>query len=995
MEETELGSQHGSLTTGRSSDDGARKLERGDAVGRYVVFEMLGRGGMGVVYSAYDPELDRRVALKLLLPRGSETKRSRGRARLLREAQALARLSHPNVVTVHDVGEHEGRVFIAMEFIDGETLKPWLARGPHPWKEVVEVLSAAGRGLAAAHAKRMTHRDFKPDNVMLEAETGRVVVMDFGLATAPGTSSDTDDETSLPSGTSLGDLPDDLTKTGAVMGTPAYMAPEQHAGAPTASSDLFSFCVTLYEGLYGQRPFVGTTLPELLGAALRGEFRPPPPRSTVPRWLRDVVLRGLAGRPDDRWQSMDTLLQALQDDPSRRRWALGAVAGVLLVVGGLYGASVVRNERREQACEQRSHAVDALWTAAKRQRIGDAFAAVNLSYAEDVWTRTQQELDLSAQRWRSTRLETCLAAPSTTPKLRIATDTCLDARLRDMQAVLRVLSDANGSVVSRATALAALDVDDCTDEAWLLEAPLPPENPDEREAQLRLRDDLFYSSALRLAGRLDEAAALQEELIAQATERGDDRILARAWHQLGKTRSLQTRYEESATLHENAYFLAMSLSYRDLARRASFNLVEAHGQRLADAETGRLWARHAQLLVDAHPTPTHQADLEFLLGELEFTVGHHGKALELCEGALAVFEAEFGEVSARATRARELLAGIYDKLGRTEESLETSRSVLAARIDSYGESHPVTLTARSNLAAALLGRSRFEEAKEQLRLVIDGTNPANLDTASALDNLSLVMTLEGRDEEALDLNTQVLALRRRLLPGNHLRIAHTLTNRANIEFKLRDFDRAVESTREARSIYRDRVGEDSPYLAFPDRLEGGVLLVQGRAAEARPLLQRAYEHQLRIEGPDVEATLTTEIPYAMALLLLDEPAQALAMTQPWIDGDLPLEKMSEESQLQTREMHANSLLALGRALEAYEMLDTLLAHLRDSGCCDDSVPLIELARARAQWAVGIDRAGALDKAEEVVTALEAENAPEVLLITTRGRAWVDARRSDD
>lgn len=992
MEETELGTQHGSLTAGRPDGPEPRQLGRGDSVGRYVVFELLGRGGMGVVYSAYDPELDRRVALKLLLPRGDAAKRSRGRVRLVREAQALARLSHPNVVSVHDVGEHDGGVFIAMEFVDGDTLKQWIKKGPHPWKQVVEVLSAAGRGLSAAHAKRMTHRDFKPDNVMLEAETGRVVVMDFGLATAPDIASHTDVESSLSGSLSSGDVPEGLTKTGAVMGTPAYMAPDQHAGEPTAASDQFSFCVTLYEALYGHRPFAGSTLPELIGAALRGEFRPSTQRSSVPRWVREVVVRGLAGRPRDRWPSMDALLQALHNDPSRRRWAIGGAASLALVVGGLYASNQVRDEKRQDGCEERSQAVDALWTDAKRRRIEAAFAAIDLSYAEEVWGRTEEYLDLSAQRWRTTRLETCLAEPTTMPKLQAATDACLDSRLREMQSVLRVLSEADGSVVSHATAIAQLDLDDCTDEAWLLEAPRLPEDPADRDIHLRMRNDLFYSSTLRTAGRLDEAAALQEDLIAEAGQRGEDRLLASARYELGKSRSLQTRYKESAQLHEDAYFLAMKVSDRELARLTSVALVENHGERLADADTGRLWARHGQLLVDAHPNAKHQADLDQILAQLEFTVGHFDRALELSEGALRVFEEQLGEASDRATTSRELLVAIYDRMGRAEDAIEMSRAVLSSRLDAYGETHPYTLTARSNLAAALITTRKLDEAESQLRTVIDATNPPNLDTAAALDNLSLVLTLRGQSKEAVELNTRVLAIRRRLLSDDHLRVAHTLTNRANMVFQLGDFDAAIKAAREARGIYRASAGADSPYLVFSDRLEGGVLMTVGRTAEALPLLERAFNHQQRVGSPDSADTLAITTGYSMAFLALGKPHEALALTQPWIDGKLPLEKMPETSQLELREMHANSLISLNRAPEALEMLDALLANLRRSGCCDDSIPLVELTRARAQWTAGIDQPAALDKVEAVVVALEEEGDPQSLLVTRRSRAWLDERR---
>ena len=234
-------------------------------MGRYLVLGTLGEGGMGVVHAAYDPELDRKVALKVLLPgRGG---RAKGHERLLREAQSLARLSHPNVVAVHDVGTHEGRVFVAMEFIAGTTLSATIESQRPGLEAIVGLYAAAGRGLEAAHRVGLVHRDFKPDNVMVDRE-GRVRVVDFGLAQAVAEASA--EESSQ--GSAVG-----LTATGALMGTPAYMAPEQFQGRPTdARTDVFAFCVALYEHLHGERPFAGETLVTLAAEVTAGRVREAP-----------------------------------------------------------------------------------------------------------------------------------------------------------------------------------------------------------------------------------------------------------------------------------------------------------------------------------------------------------------------------------------------------------------------------------------------------------------------------------------------------------------------------------------------------------------------------------------------------------------------------------------------------------------------------------------------------------------------------------------------
>jgi serine/threonine protein kinase len=235
----------------------ANSLARGAAVGRYVILSRLGGGGMGVVYAAYDPDLDRKVAIKLLRPGRRTDAASEGRARLMREAQAMARLDHPNVVGVLDVGTFEDQVFIAMELVDGLSLMHWMRQG-HRWRDVRERFIQAGRGLAAAHAAGIVHRDFKPDNVVI-GKDGRARVLDFGLARAAKSEADTE-ETAGPDGdvsvrSGSGSLERTLTQTGSLLGTPSYMSPEQWTSQPAdAKSDQFSFCVAPGRGSTGGVP---------------------------------------------------------------------------------------------------------------------------------------------------------------------------------------------------------------------------------------------------------------------------------------------------------------------------------------------------------------------------------------------------------------------------------------------------------------------------------------------------------------------------------------------------------------------------------------------------------------------------------------------------------------------------------------------------------------------------------------------------------------------
>jgi WD40 repeat protein/predicted Ser/Thr protein kinase len=330
---------------------------RGSLIGRFMVLRKLGEGGMGQVYAAYDTDLDRKVAIKLL---SSNYQSHTAIARLTREAQGLARLSHPNVVAVYEVGQHQGAVFIAMEYVDGQTLRDYFASTPdRSWQHKLAVLVQAGKGLAAAHDKQLVHRDFKPDNVMV-ATDGRVRVLDFGLVRGLESERD-DDEPSKPNDVGALRSPADrqLTQTGAIMGTPAYMALEQLEGKRAdASTDQFSFCMVVFEALHGERPFEGDTGAAVAARMYANEVRPRPTQSKVPRRVCDAIVRGLAAKPSERWPNMPSLLAELEANLERRKrrwiWAVvGALATLVTLV--VIATPLVRDallERDQRIAEQ-------------------------------------------------------------------------------------------------------------------------------------------------------------------------------------------------------------------------------------------------------------------------------------------------------------------------------------------------------------------------------------------------------------------------------------------------------------------------------------------------------------------------------------------------------------------------------------------------------------------------------------------------------------------
>jgi serine/threonine-protein kinase len=300
-----------------------------DTVGRYVILDCIGSGAMGIVYTARDPDLGRKVALKLLRPDPSIPDFPDAQARMLREAQAMAKLSHPNVITIYDVGTRGDEIFLAMELVEGGTLSAWLRAPDRSWRDVLTVFRKAGEGLAAAHEAGLVHRDFKPDNVLVGGD-GRVRVTDFGLARLADRDAPASDRTE---GSTPGALETSMTRSGTLVGTPAYMSPEQLAGQPAdARSDLFSFCVALHEALYGERPFTGANLVQLAASIAKGELkRPSSPRARrVPAWLRRVVESGLQASPDRRPAGMRALLDAIDAGLSRTRTLRGVEAALLV-----------------------------------------------------------------------------------------------------------------------------------------------------------------------------------------------------------------------------------------------------------------------------------------------------------------------------------------------------------------------------------------------------------------------------------------------------------------------------------------------------------------------------------------------------------------------------------------------------------------------------------------------------------------------------------------
>jgi tetratricopeptide (TPR) repeat protein len=777
------------LLSGTAADSGpaqhartAQALERGATVGRYLVLALVGRGGMGEVYAAYDPELDRKIALKLLHAGGGADVAA-GRARLLREAKAAARLSHPNVVVVHDAGAVGGRVYIAMEYVDGRTVAEWARERRRDWREVRDVFLAAGRGLAAAHAAGLVHRDFKPHNVMI-ARDGTVRVMDFGLASASGVGDDGSSSSAKEAPSDEGDAASTarlagmaLTRTGLLLGTPAYMAPEQFRAEPAdASTDQFGFCVSLFEALYGERPFGGASLAELASAVKNGKLREPSQPGRAPAWIRRLVQRGLAARREERFPSMDALLAALTDDPAERwkKWAAGAAiaAAVLGLVAGAH-----RIGRGEQAlCTGAAARVAGIWDAGggaseRKATIHRAFAASGRSYAEQAFRGVSRLLDDYVARWRSMYQETCEATNVRREQSAEVLDLrmgCLNERLGNLRALSDVFASADGQVVENAVSAAAAlpRIDRCADVQLLQAVVKPPEDPSTRRQVDDLRGELARMIAIRDSGQCRRVEPLADQLIARARSLAYEPLLAETLSaagaigdQCGNAPLMVERFKEAHTA-------ANASSHDEIAALSSTQLVIHAVNRLGDVALARVW-------------------LDVARGDVA-RFGRRGFPAAL------LFEAE-GELAVADRR--------FDRaLGRIDEALSVLRSTL-------GPEHPWTLLAEMNKGDWLERAGRLDDALAADRSTIERFERAegseHPDVAIATNNLGEVLNLLGRYDEAEAAYGRALAISRRNGVGPEI-VGWILTGLGRARLGLARPEAAVSPLEEALAIRTER-----------------------------------------------------------------------------------------------------------------------------------------------------------------------------------------------
>jgi len=771
----------------------AELLPPGTQLGRYRIEQHVGSGGMGAVYAAHDPELNRRIALKVLHAADPAEQE-----RLLREARALAQLDHPGIVGVHDVGTIDGRVFVTMDFIEGRNLRDWAQE--RPWREVLETCIEAGRGLSAAHAVGLVHRDFKPDNVLV-GDDGRVRVVDFGLsrlADAPLVPDLRD-----PSATGGADSIE-VTQQGALVGTPAYMAPEQLRQARSdEGSDQFAFAVTAWEMLYRERPYPGRDLEDLCRAFEAGDEPLAPTASPVPRRVRGLLQRALSIEPELRFPSLATLLDGLGDRPRQR--AMRRAAWMAPTAAAAAAALWIGLGDPAAVCANAEAQLIGIWDFERAQALQETFADAGHPRAAAIFASTSGLLDRYAAGWVDMRTAACEATSvrgEQSPALMDLRMACLDRRSGELSALVASLSRGSSQDLDHAVdAVLRLEPLEICADTPLLTATAPRPSAPNQLADLELLETRMAAlKAARESG--DPAVVLEnaERLARDADELGHAPLTAEAWYLVGDLQDLQGQFDSS----ENSLFRAWSASrlggHDEYLIRTLNLLVWLDGNdrgRLADAERWQQLARAE--LERAESGPLLRADFQ----------SNWGSALQVA--------------------------------GRIDESLAAHRQALRLREQLFGPDSYAVAKSLNNLGSVQFTAGRFQAALElygralAISRQVLGTHPA---VAMTISNVGAAHTELGDHSKSREMAAEALQMRRGLFGDESPWAGLSLLNLGFASIGDRPTD-ALGYFASAEDNLTASLPSDHPYQAFALSGRGRALVALNRWTEAVPVMRSA------------------------------------------------------------------------------------------------------------------------------------------------------------
>jgi len=901
---------------------------------RYLLLQRIGKGGFGSVFAAYDPELDRRVAIKLI--HGREGRRQTAEQRrevLLRESQALAQFCHPNVVTIHDVGTYDLRdhpdvgalglvdveafgVFMVMEYLEGPTLADWardeLKSGRGATARIVAKLVEVGRGLAAAHAEGLVHRDFKPSNVIV-GDDGRPRVLDFGLAVA-ATQSDALDPS--PGGPVR------------IEGTPMYMAPEQFEGRPAdPRSDQYAFCVTAYEALCGRQPFERGDLSTLRKLKRSGTIAEPERLRRLPRWLGRVLSRGLTPAPAGRYDTLDRLLDELERGLARRRRVVVSVVFGGLVLGAV-ALGWALGPGRAAACIPAEDALVGIWDDALRERLRRQFAHLDDTPAGTV-TSIEGALDDYANSWRAASLSACQA---TVVEGRVAAPVyaertlCLDRRRRRLGGLVRLMAEGDAEVLRHALeGVSTLPrIEACLAETDPVRVPALADEV--RTLLLDIEADLARADGLITAGKFDEAIEEASAAERRAADTGVDSAHAAALTVVARARRKAGQLEQAQAAIDAAIGAAERSGDWEASNRALIVAVRISTDRGHDVAADRL-ALIAQARVARHePRSPAAGDLGYNVGLLRMTQRRYPEALEALERAREIRAEVFGPRHHLVASTHNTTGNVYQSDGDPDRAREHHEQALSIWTEAFGPEHPDIARVLNNLGNDIKDQGDYGAALETYERALatyEATFPANHPSLGIIHhNLGLIHELFGHRRRGLEHYRRAAVIKARSLGDDHPLMVSTLRNEATTAMFLGELDLAQSKVEQALGLSRRRF--DAGHGEVLDSLD-----VQARVAAARGEVERARahieeaEHLAAAAGKDIEG----EVGHLEARAAL---AEAERRSGELVDLRRRLHVVLNSM---VRAGHPRVLWAeaeLGTALVAHDELASGLEHLRAS-----------------------------------------------------------------
>ena len=966
---------------------------RANALARFEILELIGQGAMGVVLAARDPELERRVAIKILRTQIAPTEQAvAAQAQLVREARAMAKVTHPNVITVYEAGSADNEVFVVMECVDGGTLQQWLQRSARSWREIVRVFIAAGRGLAAAHKAGVVHRDFKPSNVLVSDE-GRILVTDFGLAGTSAREATVDGAVEVEAST--------LTRAGAVVGTPAYMAPEQFAGAAIDdAADQFSFCVALYEALVGQRPFAGDTAESLLSNVRSGTLQRLPKQTRLPRAVRAVLYRGLRSKPSERYPSMRALLGALTRAlrVRRQRIVAGAVAGV----ASLGIVAVLWATQPPPVCTTSDEQLAGVWDRARKQSIRSEFSPYKNGPA--TYDRVVNILDTYVSEWVAMRREACEATRlrgEQSERLMDLRMQCLERHRITLGALTERLSRGVDRMIldkAVASAQALPRLAECADaEAVSRSIPLPSDAA-VREQIAELRAAHADARTLAKLGKYQQALARSTDNAETARRLGYAPVIGDVLALLGQMQNRAGNAEEAEATYKEAVSAATEARNDVLVARLRIALVRLIGVRVGRVKEADIWLTVAEDAIKR--VPDNQALRAAHLLNLAALRGHQGKyrqSRELYEQALALREQILPKNTTGIAVARAHVGSGFYREGRYADAADQYQRALKEFEEALGPDHALIGSYSANHAAVLMGLSRntdAQKAAERALAIMEHTvGPDHRDYGMALGILSRAYMGQGRYEDAQRISERALAIRQRNLGPEHSDIGEARQGLGMILVSREKYDEAQLQFETSLAIFEKLYGRKHPTVANALGNLGFLYGSKGEYAKAANYYSQSLSVQRELFGANSRQVLKTLLNIAKVHKRSKRPREACAI----YDQAAELAKAKGQSPL----VESTALLGRGecerekgRFASAIELFERALEIRTKVALAPIRIAAIQFPLAETLWQSKRDRLRAIALMRTVhATALKMNAGGDALRDAAKG--WLRKHARDD